>query len=137
MATENQNEVSYYLPRHEFYEKRSELLKYIDDGDKKVEDQLDQVNIHLLTFIESQKPLHETMQGLLKETKLMNTNLTSQVHRTDKLEDEQSKLRQSIENIQEENKEKVSARNKLIIGCVTAFCGGGGLIPVLAQIFFR
>lgn len=137
MDAEKQSELSYYLPRHEFYEKRSEMLKYVDDGDKRIEDQLDQVNVHLLTFIESQKPIHDTMKGLLEETKIMNTNLTSQVNRTDKLEDEQTRLKQSIENIQEESKEKVSARNKLIIGCVTAFCGGGGLIPVLAQIFFR
>lgn len=137
MEQQENSEISYYLPRHEFYEKRIEMLKYVDEGDKRSEEKYDQLNLILQTFIESQKPLQESMPKVLDELKVMNTNMTAHSQRTDKLEDEQIKIKDSIKEIKEESKQKVSDRNKLIIGVVTAFAGGGGLIPVLAQIFFQ
>lgn len=136
MESKDNEQVSYYLPRHEFLEKRLEMFKYIDDGDKRVEDQLEKVNTNLQVFIESQKPMQETMSGLLSETKDMNKNLTKQVRRTEKLEDEQVRIKQSVSSIQEGLTQKVSERNKLILGILGTLVGAGGLVPVLAQIFF-
>ena len=112
------------------------MFKYIDEGDKRVEDQLEQVNTNLQVFIESQKPMQETMSGLLNETKDMNKNLTKQVRRTEKLEDEQERIKVSLTSIQEGLSQKVSERNKLILGILGTLAGAGGLVPVLAQIFF-
>lgn len=137
MESKDSEKVSYYLPRHEFLEKRLEMFKYIDDGDKRVEDQLEQVNLSLHTFIESQKPMQETMSGLLSETKDMNKNLTKQVRRTEKLEDEQERMKVSISDIREERVQKISERNKLIIAIFTSLVGAGGLVPVLASLFFK
>lgn len=136
MESKDSEKVSYYLPRHEFLEKRLEMFKYIDEGDKRVEDQLEQVNTNLQVFIESQKPMQETMSGLLNETKDMNKNLTKQVRRTEKLEDEQERIKVSLTSIQEGLSQKVSERNKLILGILGTLAGAGGLVPVLAQIFF-
>ncbi|ASN69342.1 hypothetical protein LDK93_02730 [Staphylococcus pasteuri] len=137
MEQQDKQEVSYYLPRHEYIERESKLYRYIDQGDKNVENQLEQVNLNLQTFIESQKPFHQTLKDLLDETKAMNSNMTKQTRRTEKLEDEQVRIKESINAIQEGLKQKISDRNKLILGIVTAFAGGGGLMPVLAQIFFK
>ncbi|MEB7676934.1 hypothetical protein NGB25_07215 [Staphylococcus saprophyticus] len=137
MESKDNEKVSYYLPRHEFLEKRLEMFKYIDDGDKRVESQLEQVNLSLHTFIESQKPMQETMNGLLEETKTMNKNITKQVRRTEKVEDEQVRIKESITTMQEERAQKVSERNKLILGILGTLAGAGGLVPVLAQIFFK
>lgn len=113
------------------------MFKYIDDGDKRVEGQLEQVNLSLHTFIESQKPMQEIMNGLLEETKTMNKNITKQVRRTEKLEDEQERIKVSITTMQKEQTQKVSERNKLILGILGTLAGAGGLVPVLAQIFFK
>lgn len=137
MESKNDEQVSYYLPRHEFLEKRLEMFKYIDDGDKRVEDQLEQVNTNLQVFIESQKPMQETMSGLLSETKDMNKNLTKQIRRTEKLEDEQERIKESITSIQEGLSQKITERNKLILGILGTLLGAGGFVPVLAQIFFK
>lgn len=137
MESKDNEKVSYYLPRHEFLEKRLEMFKYIDDGDKRVEGQLEQVNLILHTFIESQKPMQEIMNGLLEETKTMNKNITKQVRRTEKLEDEQERIKVSITTMQKEQTQKVSERNKLILGILGTLAGAGGLVPVLAQIFFN
>ncbi|WP_210140391.1 hypothetical protein [Staphylococcus sp. GDX8P107P-1] len=137
MESKDNEKVSYYLPRHEFLEKRLEMFKYIDDGDKRVEGQLEQVNLSLHTFIESQKPMQEIMNGLLEETKTMNKNITKQVRRTEKLEDEQERIKVSITTMQKEQTQKVSERNKLILGILGTLAGAGGLVPVLAQIFFN
>ncbi|MDW4244821.1 hypothetical protein QI219_03575 [Staphylococcus saprophyticus] len=137
MESKDNEKVSYYLPRHEFLEKRLEMFKYIDDGDKRVEGQLEQVNLSLHTFIESQKPMQEIMNGLLEETKTMNKNITKQVRRTEKLEDEQERIKVSITTMQKEQTQKVSERNKLILGILGTLAGAGGLVPVLAQIFFK
>ena len=137
MESKDNEKVSYYLPRHEFLEKRLEMFKYIDDGDKRVEGQLEQVNLSLHTFIESQKPMQEIMNGLLEETKTMNKNITKQVRRTEKLEDEQERIKVSITTMQKEQTQKVSERNKLILGILGTLAGAGGLVPVLAQILFK
>lgn len=137
MESKDNEKVSYYLPRHEFLEKRLEMFKYIDDGDKRVEGQLEQVNLSLHTFIESQKPIQKTMNGLLEETKTMNKNITKQVRRTEKIEDEQERIKVSITTMQKEQTQKVSERNKLILGILGTLAGAGGLVPVLAQIFFK
>lgn len=137
MESKDNEKVSYYLPRHEFLEKRLEMIQYIDDGDKRVEKQLEQVNLHLQTFIESQKPFHKTLAELLTEQKETNKNITKVVRRTEKLEDEQVKMSDSLEMIKLENTQKVSERNKLVLGILSTLAGAGGLVPVLAQLFFK
>lgn len=137
MESKDNEKVSYYLPRHEFLEKRLEMIQYIDDGDKRVEKQLEQVNLHLQTFIESQKPFHKTLAELLTEQKETNKNITKVVRRTEKLEDEQVKMSGSLEMFKLENTQKVSERNKLVLGILSTLAGAGGLVPVLAQLFFK
>lgn len=137
MESKDDEKVSYYLPRHEFLEKRLEMIQYIDDGDKHVEKQLEQVNLHLQTFIESQKPFHKTLSDLLTEQKETNQSIRKVVRRTEKLEDEQAKMSDSIQSIQIESSQKVSERNKLILGILSTLAGAGGLVPILAQIFFK
>lgn len=137
MESKDNEKVDYYLPTHMFWKYHADMVKYVDDGDKRVEDQLDQVNTNLQVFIESQKPIQETMSGLLSETKEMNKNLTKQVRRTEKLEDEQISINKAIKVIQDGLSQKIVERNKLLIGFGSILLGAGGLVPVLAQIFFR
>lgn len=133
----DEEKVSYYLPRHEFLEKRLEMIQYIDNGDKRIEEIADQVNLNLHTFIESQKPLQNTMAELLKEQKESNQNVITVIRRTEKVEDEQERINESIKSIKDGISQKVIERNKLLLGFGGILLGAGGLVPVLAQIFFR
>ncbi|MDW3788517.1 hypothetical protein QI357_01665 [Staphylococcus saprophyticus] len=137
MEPKDEEKVSYYLPRHEFLEKRLEMIQYIDNGDKRIEEIADQVNLNLHTFIESQKPLQNTMAELLKEQKESNQNVITVIRRTEKVEDEQERINESIKSIKDGISQKVIERNKLLLGFGGILLGAGGLVPVLAQIFFR
>ncbi|RIM01332.1 hypothetical protein [Staphylococcus chromogenes] len=109
---------------------KNEIHKMIHNVDDKHEKNHYDLKLTIMTFIESQKPLNEHMQGIRKDLQEVNGVLIEYAKKTDD-------LTKDFEVVKNAENEDVLSRNKLLSRILIASLGAGGAVPVLIQFFFR
>lgn len=136
MENEKEN-VSYYLPRHEYLEKEGKLYGYVNKIDDKHDRNYNAMNLTLMTFIESQKPMNETMLGIREDLKDVTSIIKDNEKRTDEIERDVKSVKSEFTSYKEERSKQMGDILKLIGVIASSLLGGGGLITVLANMFLK
>ncbi|MFI3377682.1 hypothetical protein [Mammaliicoccus sciuri] len=130
-------EYDYYLPRDEYLEREGKLYRYVNKIDDKHDQNYNAINLTLMTFIESQKPLNETMIGIREDLREVTTIIKDNEKRTDELERDVKGIEKEFTSYKEERNKQMGDILKLIGIIASSLLGGAGLITVLANIFLQ
>ncbi|MGV3043338.1 hypothetical protein [Staphylococcus rostri] len=102
----------------------------INNVDNRHNSHYSELKLVLMTFIESQKPLNEHMQGIRADFKEMNGILAEYIRKTDEIHGDLAEMKENQKNAAKD-------RNDFLTRVLVAAIGAGGFVPVLIQMFFK
>ncbi|MEB6258242.1 hypothetical protein [Mammaliicoccus sciuri] len=137
MEHEKETNLEYYLPRNEYLEREGKIYSYVNKIDDKHDQNYNAMNLTLMTFIESQKPMNETMIGIREDLREVTSIIKDNEKRTDELERDVKGIEKEFTSYKEERNKQMGDILKLIGIIASSLLGGGGLITVLANIFLQ
>lgn len=109
---------------------KGKLHQRINEVDNKHTNKYNDLNLMLMTFIESQKPLNDNVKGMREDLKEVTDVLREYGQKTEDIED-------NLNVLKSEQGKGATDRNKFMLSILVAATGAGGFIPVLIQTFFK
>lgn len=135
-------EISYYVPRHEFEKTKGRLHQRINEVDQKHDDKYHSLEIAIVAMTEVNKQMVEVNKDVKTELVKLNSTMSQQ---NDEIKDIKYKTEKNTEDIEENKeelkiyKEEVKKRQKdnitLLKWFFGLFMGGGGLVPFIGLFF--
>lgn len=135
-------EISYYVPRHEFEKSNGRLHQRINEVDQKHDDKNHSLEIAVVAMTEINKQMVEGNKDIKVELVKLNGTMSKQ---NDEIKEIKYKTEKNTEDIEESKedlkvyKEEVKKRQKdnttLFKWFLGLLMGGGGLVPFIGLFF--
>ena len=135
-------EISYYVPRHEFERTKGRLHQRINEVDQKHDDKHHSLEIAVVAMTEINKQMVEGNKDIKVELVKLNGTMSKQ---NDEIKEIKYKTEKNTEDIEESKedlktyKEEVKKRQKdnttLFKWFLGLLMGGGGLVPFIGLFF--